>query len=83
MSENPDNLVEYIHGLIADGKIWIDPKGDWHTRCPACRKVRRHRNRGLAIDAVSVLCRKCHIERHGNAWQQLKLLYQVRRQEDI
>lgn len=64
------------------GLIWRDAKGKWHTRCPACNHVRTHKHRGASIDAVHVLCRDCHVERHGNPWQELRLLYKLRKQED-
>lgn len=74
--------VARIHRLIESGKIWQDSKGGWHSRCSTCRKSRSHRNRGLAIDNAHTLCRKCHVERQGSAWEQLKFLYETRRIED-
>lgn len=78
----PNGSVARIHRLIDDGKIWHDIKANWHSRCPTCRKARSHRNRGLAIDNVHTLCRKCHVERYGSPWQQLQLVNQIRRIED-
>lgn len=65
-----------------EGKIWKDPKGNWHSRCPGCNKVKTHKTRGGACDGVVTLCKDCQAERSENAWRQLRLLYKQRRQED-
>lgn len=68
--------------MEADGLLWKNNAGKYQTHCPTCRKIRTHKNRGTAVDHVYVLCRRCHIERYGSPWQQLKLLNQTRRIED-